>query len=107
MDWGTIGAAIGGSVAASLGVLKAVPHLFNAHNGASPRGHYDDDDRIREVIGSAIEGKLGLVLSRQTDILERMEKGQERMEQTLGDNTMALQVFMRVEQARGRSIEGG
>ena len=94
-----IGSAFGLGTPLTVAVFKLIPSVMNK-NGNSREFSDHFETRMRETMASVVEDKLAPLLTRQTDILERMAKQQERMEQTLGDNTMALQVFMKVEEQR-------
>lgn len=97
MDVGTVigtavGVAMGLAVPGTIAVLRLLPSVAKAsdRNGSNGSGVLTQDG-LRRII----DDRLGPVLSRQTEILEHMN-------QTLSDNTMALQIFMRLEEQRER-----
>jgi hypothetical protein len=104
MDWGTISTAVGGSIGAALTVMRVAPRFLPKINENGD----GLDRKIERAISLTLNAKLLPLLERQTDILDRMENSQERMHQILGDNTMALQVFLKAEEIReSRGRRGG
>jgi hypothetical protein len=97
MDTGTvIGTAIGVCTGLAIPGTIAVFRLFpQAGKPQHANGNGNGAAAMQDTLRRVIDDRLGSVLARQTEILEQMR-------QTLGDNTMALQLFMKLEEQRER-----
>lgn len=78
-----------------LPLLRASPQIK-----AGDLSPADWESRIEGTVRKVLSDKLGPILERQTEILEHMDERQEQMEQTLGDNTTALQLFIKLQEQR-------
>lgn len=102
MDAGTIigtaiGVATGLAIPGTIAVFRLIPTVAKRQNGNGNGG--GNWSGIQETMRQVIDDRLGSVLARQTEILEQMRK-------TLGENTTALQIFMKLEEQRER-LAGG
>jgi hypothetical protein len=96
MDPGTvvgtaIGVATGLAVPGTIAVLRILPGLMSK----APTNGTNGDSKLYESVRRAVGDQLEPLLARQTTILEKMQD-------TLVDNTMALQIFMKLEEQRER-----
>ena|ERR1700735_4463822 len=95
-----IGVAMGLAIPGTIAVFKIVPSLVSKTNGT---GNGNGDAKVYDTVRRAIDDRLAPIFQRQTTILEHMQ-------QTLTDNTLALQIFMKLEEQRerlGRGSPGG
>lgn len=76
MDWGTIGTAIGGAVAAGV----AVPLIRSKFERG---GEEVRMETFRSTMVEVVNGKLGQTMQTQTRLLEKVANAQEQMASSL------------------------
>jgi hypothetical protein len=90
MDWGTIGAAIGGSVAAAIAVPLVRRRFTRPEDPEDVRGEPASERSseywqrfIRETMIEVINGRLGQTLQTQTRLLEKLTDTSQQMASSL------------------------
>jgi hypothetical protein len=104
MDIATaVGTAIGIASGLAIPGVTAVVRLFPTRSNSVSFSSIE----VSASIEKAVSRLVAPVLNKQTEILGRMERTQDKMQETLLDNTTALQLFMKLEEQRERFKKHG